>query len=381
LCLATFVGAPTSPGRGDFVRLSPVNNRLFVKFVEMSPVPGGRKARVWMGDEMMDQSGLTTVRFSTADHPEKDRMAMWRDHCCRLVMKLDIEPINGGQLEYSLLARELPGVRVMSTAMSPVRMTRTREYAADGNGDIIFIINKTGKAMASARGRDVMLNEGDALLMSASEAKTFDRHSYGGSLSFRIPRPILSSMVSYVDDVVMQAIPHDTDALKLLAGYAAPLFNDLALAAPEFRRTAVNHLHDLVALALNAARGGVAAGRAVPAARLRMAKSYIMENSSRRDLSVGGVAAHLGLTPRNLQRLFESEGTTFSEYLLSQRLSRAHRMLTEPRLAQNPVGAIAYDAGFGDLSYFNRSFKRRFGMTPRDVRNEGVKFLELPDIR
>lgn len=302
---------------------------------------------------------------------------MWRDHCCRLVMKLDIEPINGGQLEYTLLARDLPGVRVMSMSMSPIRITRTREYAVDGNGDLIFIINQTGKATASSRGRDIALNDGDALLMSASDVKTFDRHSYGGSLSFRIPRPILSAMVTYVDDVVMQVIPGSTDALKLLAGYAAPLFNDLALATPEFRRTAVNHLHDLVALALGAARGSVAGGRAIPAARLRLAKAYIVENSSRRDLSVGGVAAHLGLTPRNLQRLFESEGTTFSEFLLLQRLSRAHRMLTEPRLAQNPVGSIAYDAGFGDLSYFNRSFKRRFGMTPRDVRNDGAKLLEV----
>jgi AraC-like DNA-binding protein len=211
--------------------------------------------------------------------------------------------------------------------------------------------------------------------------KVFDRHSYGGALSFRIPRSILSSMVTYVDDVVMQVVPCNTDALKLLAGYAAPLFNDIALATPEFRRTAVNHLHDLVALALGAARDGVAAGHAIPAARLRMAKSYIVENSSRRELSVGAVAAHLGLTPRNLQRLFESEGTTFSEFLLLQRLSRAHRMLTEPRLAQNPVGSIAYDAGFGDLSYFNRSFKRRFGMTPRDVRNDGTKLLEASSSR
>jgi AraC-like DNA-binding protein len=330
-----------------------------------------------MGDELMDQPGLTTMRFSSADYPEKDRMAMWRDHCCRLVMKLDIEPINGGQLEYTLQARDLPGVRVMSTAMSPVRITRTREYAADGNGDLIFIINQTGGATASSRGRDITLSEGDAVLMSASEAKTFDRHSYGGALSFRIPRPVLSTMMTYVDDIVMQVIPNGTDALKLLAGYAAPLFNDIALATPEFRRTAVNHLHDLVALALGAARGSVAGGRAIPAARLRMAKSYIAENSSRRDLSVGGVAAHLGLTPRNLQRLFESEGTTFSEFLLLQRLGRAHRMLTEPRLAQNPVGSIAYDAGFGDLSYFNRSFKRRFGMTPRDVRNDFAKLLEV----
>jgi len=323
----------------------------------------------------MNPDGFSTVRFSTSDLPEKDRVAMWRDHYCRIVMKLDIEPMNDAPLECAILARALPGVQVMSTSLSPARLRRTREFLADGNGDLVFIINQSGSATAQARGREVTLHEGDALLMNTAEAKVFDRHCHGGSLSFRIPRTILSAIVADVDDVVMQLIPHKTEALRLLAGYAAPLFNDIALATPEFRRTAVNHLHDLVALALGAAHDGTGliGGRGAPAARLRMAKTYIIENSNRRDLSVGGVAAHLGLTARNLQRLFESEGTTFSEFLLAQRLSRAHRMLTEPRLAQSAVGAIAYDAGFGDLSYFNRSFKRRYGATPRDVRNEGVR--------
>lgn len=322
----------------------------------------------------MDSTDFSTVRFATADLPEKDRIALWREQYGRLSMKLDMEPLNDAQFECSVVARTLPGVQVMTTSMSPARITRTREFLADNNGDLIFIINQTGTATAHARGRDVILREGDALLMNTSEVKVFDRHSHGGSLSFRIPRSILSSIVADVDDVVMQLIPQDTDVLKLLAGYAAPLFNDIALATPEFRRTAVNHLHDLVALALGATHdaGGMANARGLPAARLRMAKAYIIENSNRRDLSVGGVAAHLGLTPRNLQRLFENEGTTFSEFLLAQRLSRAHRMLTEPRLAQSAVGAIAYDAGFGDLSYFNRSFKRRYGATPRAVRNDIV---------
>lgn len=321
----------------------------------------------------MDPNGFATVRFSTADLPEKDRAAMWRDHYCRIAMKLDIEPFNDAPLDCSILTRALPGVQIMSTAMSPARITRTREFLADGNGDLIFMINQSGSVNAQSRGREMMLREGDAVLMSTGDVKVFDRPVHGGSLSFRIPRSILSAIVADVDDVVMQLIPQRTEALKLLAGYAAPLFHDVALASPEFRRTAVNHLHDLVALALGSAHdvSGLGNGRGVPAARLRMAKSYIIENSNRRDLSVGGVAAHLGLTPRNLQRLFESEGTTFSEFLLSQRLSRAHRMLTEPRLAQSAVGAIAYDAGFGDLSYFNRSFKRRYGSTPRDVRNQG----------
>lgn len=51
-----------------------------------------------------------------------------------------------------------------------------------------------------------------------------------------------------------------------------------------------------------------------------------------------------------------------------QRLILAHRMLTDPRCSCDKISTIALDAGFGDLSYFNRVFRRHFGDTPSDVR-------------
>ena len=49
------------------------------------------------------------------------------------------------------------------------------------------------------------------------------------------------------------------------------------------------------------------------------------------------------------------------------RLSRVHRMLTDPRYAELMISSIAYNVGFGDLSTFNREFRRHFGATPLDV--------------
>jgi AraC-like DNA-binding protein len=46
---------------------------------------------------------------------------------------------------------------------------------------------------------------------------------------------------------------------------------------------------------------------------------------------------------------------------------RAHRMLVDERFA-GPISAIAFDSGFSDLSHFNRTFRRRSGMTPSEVR-------------
>ena len=51
-----------------------------------------------------------------------------------------------------------------------------------------------------------------------------------------------------------------------------------------------------------------------------------------------------------------------------KRLAHAYGMLTDPGLAHMRIGDIAYLSGFGDPSYFNSVFRRRYAMTPSDVR-------------
>jgi AraC-like DNA-binding protein len=43
-------------------------------------------------------------------------------------------------------------------------------------------------------------------------------------------------------------------------------------------------------------------------------------------------------------------------------------MPVDPRYAGRSISAVTYEAGFGDLSYFNRTFRRRCGATPSNVR-------------
>ena len=96
----------------------------------------------------------------------------------------------------------------------------------------------------------------------------------------------------------------------------------------------------------------------------------IVENLDKRQLSVTNVASRFGVTPRYIQKLFEGEGTTFTEYVLERRLLEANRLLGDSRYAERSIGDIAFKVGFGDLSYFTRSFRRRFGMTPSDAREQ-----------
>ncbi|HJP98445.1 MAG TPA: helix-turn-helix domain-containing protein, partial [Rhodanobacteraceae bacterium] len=58
----------------------------------------------------------------------------------------------------------------------------------------------------------------------------------------------------------------------------------------------------------------------------------------------------------------------FSEFVLARRLVRANRLLTDQRWADRTIASIAFESGFGDLSYFNRTFKRCYGARPSEVR-------------
>jgi AraC-like DNA-binding protein len=108
----------------------------------------------------------------------------------------------------------------------------------------------------------------------------------------------------------------------------------------------------------------------VAAARLAAIKADIVEQIGGDESAIAAVAARHGLTPRSIQRLFEREESTFSAFKLEQQLAHARRELADARYAGWTIGAIALAAGFGDLSYFHRVFRRRYGATPSELRAE-----------
>jgi transcriptional regulator GlxA family with amidase domain len=107
------------------------------------------------------------------------------------------------------------------------------------------------------------------------------------------------------------------------------------------------------------------------AARLSAIKADILEKLTSPSLTVTEVAHRQGVTPRYIHMLFEREGVTFTEFVCEARLRRAHSMLTEPRYCDRSIMTIAFAVGFGDVSYFNRCFRRRFGAAPSELRGNG----------
>jgi AraC-like DNA-binding protein len=136
------------------------------------------------------------------------------------------------------------------------------------------------------------------------------------------------------------------------------------------QRMTTQHLVDLVGLLLGneGEEEDPTTQRGQVAARIELMKRDIVANVERADLTIGSISRSHGLSPRQAQRLFAEAGTTFSGFLMEQRLLLAQRLLSEPRHRYSKISTIAYAVGFGDPSYFHRMFRKRFGVTPSDMR-------------
>lgn len=302
-----------------------------------------------------------TVRFSTADYAPQERLGAWHDIYCRTFVNLDIEPIETGSPRADVTIRKLPGLSIMTGSRSAALYRRSRQRI--DNDDIVLSVGLAGTFEAAQSGRGATMARGDAVVVTGAEPGYVAFPSSGRSLTFSLPARAMSGL----GPTMCRRIPSNNAALQLLTQYVGILEHHDALAVPALQHHAVTHIHDLIALALGAARDGAKA-RGASAARLHAIKADIADNLARDDLSVATVAARHRLPVRYVQRLFEADGMTFTDFVLDARLASAHRVLIDPRRANLKIAAIASEAGFGDPSYFNRTFRRRYAASPSDVR-------------
>jgi AraC-like DNA-binding protein len=309
-------------------------------------------------------AAIPTQRFSTGTLEPRERVAAWRELYGRTIARLDFESDPDEPFGVDATLHTLPELGVASLSTLGLRFTKPSNLI--DSDDLIIVIMENGRYSGRQLGRDVELGSGDAVIRLNAEVTSGE--IFGRPSIIRIPTRAIAPMVGDIGAAVHRRIPADTAALQLLRPYVRAI-QDCG-ATREVQRLAARHVHDLVALLLGATGDAAyqAKGRGVRATRLRAIKEDVARNLEHGDLSVGAVAARHRVTARYVQKLFDHEGTTFSEYVLGQRLAFAHRLLSDPRRAAEKVACVAFASGFGDVSYFYRAFRRHYGVLPTDVR-------------
>lgn len=308
----------------------------------------------------------TELRLSSRSFTGPDSGEAFHELYGRKILKVEIEPLQQTPVEVDLSLRGLPGLAVASAETSPLLCRHTATMI--DNDDPVIVFNHRGTATYRQNGHETHIGPGEAILTTNGLVGTALSHTARRQVNCRISRTLIAPLVRDFDDAIGK--PINSPMLPFFLNYLK-LVNDTQIPSdPRMWQPVVTHILDLAALVLGARSDAaqLARRRAVPAAHMQRLKDYIATEAGNPGLTLAVVAAKHRISTSYVRKLFEAEGTNFTEFVLNHRLARAYRMLTDHGSIGRRISDIAHAAGFNDLSYFNRTFRRAYGASPSDIR-------------
>ncbi len=305
----------------------------------------------------------TWFQIDAADRPPGERDEYWRASVCDQFVPLAVEPT-----AHALRGR-VAGGNVAETRLRRIRATghaferRARDIDAADPGVLHLLHLDRGSTVVEQDGRTASLSPGDLMLYDSSRPFRFVT---GGEFQFTIcllPKRLLPVPEGVQRDRTARAY----SSAQGIGAALAPLLISMARHASDAdpaQQLALQHALVNMYVALMSEES--VAGRP-PSVHLSLAKSFLVRNLGDPHLAPADVAAACSLSLSYVHRLFAHEGLTVAGYLREQRLLAAHRDLTGAPVAE-PIAQIAQRWGITDPAHFNRLFKKRFGLTPGELR-------------
>ncbi len=295
----------------------------------------------------------------------------WREEVGRNLLRLDFRPVGDSPFRYSVKPILVgKGLKVVATTHGPGYALRDNELVRDGNGAISIVYPRRGKLHFSQR-REGTLRAGDATIMSSDVAGHVGAPN-AWSLTTIILQPGTAPGEVPLEDLATTVLPRHLPALSLLRSYIDTLYGAAIAPESELAELASRHILDLVRMAAlernQLEPADLLAASTIGEARARIARDRIAKCFRDPSLTEADIARHQGITTRHLQRICEASGTKFTELVNTLRLDAAHCALAGSSSAGRTITEIALASGFSDVSHFNRLFRRRFGVTPSEVR-------------
>lgn len=254
--------------------------------------------------------------------------------------------------------------RAMAAVVRPFDATQSRLR-------LVFLLSGRARITAHDGSATLEVGQGDLFVLNTGAVKQVEWSAHS-DLCLQLPEHCRRLLPELATQARTSAVIPINDAvvakpLKAMLRLLAARGGDLDTAA---RERALQSLADMTMLGLSTPTDTIAPprdGRDIPLAK---AQRYLQTHFRRTDLSVDEVAAAVACSRTSLYRLFAARSLTVMGYLREIRLVRCRDALATAS-AQANIAQIAYRHGFIDLHSFTRLFKRRFGMTPGQVRAAG----------
>jgi AraC-like DNA-binding protein len=304
------------------------------------------------------------VRWATRQFAPGDRFDAWHDalnlNYGRWASAPNRLPTFSATVECGLV----DAFRVIECVCDPCAGQRTWADIGHNPEDIVALqLVLRGKEEVRFAGEEFLLRPGDILVWDSLRPMDFKVVEQLHKLSVILPLSRLRNWLPNRWQSIRRVIAPDSGAARLLSSYLQSL-------APRKAVDGINNSDALIettigllvnALELEPARSA----DCMREVQLERVRSYIDEHLSEPDLAPSKIAAANRISVRYLHWLFESIGTTVTQFVIRERLERCRRDLGNPMMRNRKIADVAFSWGFSDVTHFNRRFKTEFGMSPR----------------
>ncbi|WP_447726938.1 AraC family transcriptional regulator [Sphingomonas koreensis] len=315
---------------------------------------------------MQGGTGNSAVPHSVLDAtgmPPERAMAFWRESMAAFY---DVRARTDAGFRFRAEAFHFGEVVLTAYACSAQTFDRSRlRIGRDGLDHVTLQLCLSGSHGPRDGCGEDRAGPGDILVADLAQPQATAASDFS-SLNLTVPRRLLAPLLNAPDAHNLRRIPAGTPLVTLLHNHLATLFQTAPSMRGEEAEAVARPTLELAAALLNAQlpKGSHRSVESILAVQIGR---FLADHTADRDLSPEAVAARFGISRRKLYYLLEPYGG-FNACLREHRLNRARALLGDPAQRDRPVAEIAESCGFAWRTNFARTYRHRFGLTPRETR-------------
>lgn len=301
-------------------------------------------------------------RFSVTDLPEHERVERWEEHNAAALIGVEARTLGETVLDATEVNVELGRIQLARVAGSSHLVERNLAMVRNRPADAVAVyFSLVGESFFYHDGGMVTRAPGQLLVVDADRPFLRGFHAGLEELVLKLPRALFAELTG--SPTVPTPVLHDFGAGANSFANALARHVDRATRAEP---SVVPDEESLLAL-LRSMLGGPS-GADIGSAHLAAARAYIDQHLADPSLSAARVADAVGISPRQLSRVFAGLDTTVPRYLLGRRLDAARSLMTRPSHDGLSLADLAASVGFVSTSHFSTAFTARFDERPSDLR-------------